>query len=208
MAINRSECPYCAAEVASSNWHRHVKNCSVRTIQYCSGTKPISTESANISFCKCIQCELYNYQTAKQCVFCGFANDKIKANKIVDIRQWKKANKITVSRIKSALNNSFNNIKINRQHNNFVLGINDKIDEFHLDIYSAPNLINVIEWLYRKNNQMIGFPQDVSEVIVNYFFADIGNITNYIQPMRKLIRQRVVCIDETGGKVQIKKSYF
>eukprot|EP01084_Bolivina_argentea_P036899 68215_1 len=70
MAINRSECPYCTTEVASSNWHRHVKNCTVRTKQYHAGTKPISKESANITFWKCNQCQLHNYKSAKQCVSC------------------------------------------------------------------------------------------------------------------------------------------
>eukprot|EP01084_Bolivina_argentea_P036902 68219_1 len=70
MAPNRRVCPYCTAEVASLNWHRHVKNCTVRTKQYHAGTKPISKESANITFWKCNQCQLHNYKSAKQCVSC------------------------------------------------------------------------------------------------------------------------------------------
>eukprot|EP01083_Nonionella_stella_P284053 966867_1 len=70
MAPNRRVCPYCTAEVASSSWHRHVKNCTVRTNQYLAWTQPISKQSANISFWKCNHCQLHNYESAKQCVSC------------------------------------------------------------------------------------------------------------------------------------------
>eukprot|EP01084_Bolivina_argentea_P047652 87830_1 len=84
MAINRSACPYCAAEVAASNWHLHVKNCSVRTIQYYQWTKPISKESVNVKFWQCNKCQLHNYESAKQCVACGYAKDSAKLDSFLD----------------------------------------------------------------------------------------------------------------------------
>eukprot|EP01084_Bolivina_argentea_P047653 87831_1 len=86
MAINRSACPYCAAEVAASNWHLHVKNCSVRTIQYYQWTKPISKESVNVKFWQCNKCQLHNYESAKQCVACGYAKDSAKLDSIGTLR--------------------------------------------------------------------------------------------------------------------------